>query len=517
MKDTNIIGQKKQRGVAPTSNFVLYLVLLAGALIFTQALRARASNILFTFLLFLPLGSLLYALTGRAALRVQLLTGSAEVAKRQPYEYKMQLINESVIPYPFVDAALYLPERESVRCSLRTVKLVMSPKANYTVSNVVSFPFRGQYEIGVDCLYVYDFLRLFRVRVDISQLETVSVLPRRLDLELSRSGAVSDSARKTRRDPNSYEKIEISDIREYRLGDPLKSIHWKLSSKAEDFIVKNYDTGTSRETFVFCDLSAHFPTEPPAVTASVPQEGEEPEAADGARASEKSEKTQKIEKAGKTQKSKKASKRKKAVKAEQAEQGDEPSAADAAPDTDAVETATAAVDIERLAEDRYYNDMNEFCADGVVELAVAAAQNELRDGCVCTLAWFDARSEDGVYCFELHDMFDLDTIFRLIATAPLTSQENDVTRLSGLMKDAQDIKQMYVTAALDPESVRRLCALPCVANGASGAAEVVFYDPEERYAERSQRKLYIEGCREQLFSSGLRLIEGRIDVGGAAK
>lgn len=506
MKDTNIIGQKKQRGVSPTSNFVLYLVLLAGALIFTQALRARASNILFTFLLFLPLGSLLYALTGRAALRVQLLTGSAEIAKRRPYEYKMRLINESVIPYPFVDAALYLPERESVRCSLRTVKLAMSPRADYTVSNVVSFPFRGQYEIGVDCLYVYDFLRLFRVRVDISQLETVCVLPRRLDLELSESGAVSDSARKTRRDPNSYEKIEISDIREYRLGDPLKSIHWKLSSKAEDFIVKSYDTGTSRETFVFCDMSAHFPTEPPAVTASVLPDGVEPEPTEDDRA---------VKKAKKVKKSKKsANDGETGVVKASAEDGEKVDAASVQ-----VESADAqvSVDIERLAEDRYYNDMNEFCADGVVELAVAAVQSELRDGCVCTLAWFDARSEDGVYCFELHDMLDLDTVFRLIATAPLTAPENDVTRLSGLMKDAQDVKQMYVTAALDPASVRRLCALPCVANGVSGATEVIFYDPEERYAERSQRKLYIEGCREQLFSNGLRLIEGRIDVGGAAK
>ncbi len=492
MKDTNIISQKRQKGVSLTSNFVLYIVLLVGALIFTQALRARASNILFSFMVFLPLGSLLYALTGRAALRVQLLTGSAEVAKRQPYEYKMRLINESVIPYPFVDAALYLPERESVRCTLRTVKLAMSPRADYTVSNVVSFPFRGQYEIGVDCLYVYDFLRLFRVRVEIDSLETVTVLPRRLDLELSQSGAVSDSARKTRRDPNSYEKIEISDIREYRLGDPLKSIHWKLSSKAEDFIVKSYDTGTSRETFVFCDMSAHFPTEPPA-TPVMPE-------------------TVEPDKDKHAVKAKKAAKPKKA--AESADRDDK--AAEARQTSERAENE-AAVDVERLSEERYYNDMNEFCADGVVELAVAAVQSELRDGCTCTLAWFDARSEGGVYCFELHDMFDLDAIFRLIATAPLTSPENDVTRLSGLMKDAQDIKQMYVTAALDPESVRRLCALPCVANGASGAAEVVLYNPEERYAERAQRKLYIEGCREQLFSHGLRLIEGRIETGGAAK
>lgn len=505
MKDTNVVGEKSDRSVTLTSNFVLYLVLLVGALIFTQALRARASNILFSFVFFLPLGSLLYALTARASLKVQLLSASAEVAKGQPYEYKLRLINESIIPYPFIDAALYLPQRDSVRCTLRTLKLAMSPRADYTVSNVVSFPFRGQYDIGVDCLYVYDFLRLLRVRVDISEIETVCVLPRRLDLELSRSGAVSDSARKTRKAQNSYEKIEISDIREYRSGDPLKSIHWKLSSKAEDFIVKNYDTGTSRETFVFCDMAAHFPTVPPeSGSAAAPTAAEDGAAEQGSEPRDSERGTSKRTRVKKTR----------ARRAKGAAPG---AGGEATEQTEAAETpeTAAAPDVERLADDRFYWDMNELCADGVVELAVAAVQSELRDGCECTLAWFDERAEGGVYCFTLHDMIDFDSIFKLFATAPLCAGSEHVSRLSGLMKDAQDVKQIYVTAALDPESVRLLCAIPSVANGASGAAEVIFYDPKGRYAYPEQRKLYIEGCREQLFSKGLSLIEGDPGAGGA--
>jgi electron transport complex protein RnfG len=59
------------------------------------------------------------------------------------------------------------------------------------------------------------------------------------------------------------DKLEVSDIRDYRNGDSLKSIHWKLSSKSETFIVKDYNTGTSNQTVVFCDLTPHFPDEPP--------------------------------------------------------------------------------------------------------------------------------------------------------------------------------------------------------------------------------------------------------------
>lgn len=416
MRDINSVSGKKYGRVTLTANFALYVVIFLGALIFTQALRSRASNILFSFVFFLPLGSLIYALTSRAALKVQMLTESVEIAKKQPYEYKIRLINEWIFAYPFVDAMLYLPERDSVRCSLRTVRFAMSPKADYTVNNSVRFPLRGQYEIGVDCLYVYDFLRIFRVRVDIGVTETVSVLPRRLNLDMGLVGATSDSARKTRKDPNSYEKIEISDIREYRGGDALKSIHWKLSSKSEEFMVKNYDTGTSRETYIFCDLSAHFSKQPPAddepslpaelgaaegdglpsserkngadrqaVTAT--QAADEGNKAEKSASAERGEVRDNADNAGKAG----GEKRKKSGAAKRKKRD-----AEAAHDK-ANAAAVSEGDIERLAEDVYYEDMNEYCADGVVELTVAAVMQELRDGCECTLAWFDQRADGGLF------------------------------------------------------------------------------------------------------------------------
>ena len=85
MKDNSSNTGRSRRKFVLTSNFALYVVLLIGALIFTQALRSRASNILFSFAFFLPLGSLIYVLTARAALKVQMLTESADVTIKQPY------------------------------------------------------------------------------------------------------------------------------------------------------------------------------------------------------------------------------------------------------------------------------------------------------------------------------------------------------------------------------------------------------------------------------------------------
>ena len=485
MKDANIKA-KKDKKISLTRNFTIYMIVFVFALIFTQALRSKVSNIFFGFVFFLPWVMLIYALTARMTLKIFMLCESVEVAKNQPYEYKIRLINESIIPYPFVDAMLWLPLKNSVRCSLRTVKTTMSPRSDYTINNVVKFPFRGTYTIGVENIYVYDFFRMFCVKIDVNMLETVYVLPRKLDLDIGQAEAISDASRKTRKSNTSYEKIEISDIREYRNGDALKSIHWKLSSKSEDFMVRDYDTGSSRETFIFCDMSASFATEPPEKAVEPPM----PKVKKSKKVKENAEHTDE-QGAAEAEKVKK-SKRRKSKKAVEV-------------------VADKPIDVGELADDSYYEDMNEYCADGIVELTVSAVLKELRAGCECTLTWFDRRADMGVYSFTLRSMSDFEAIFRLFSTAPLCDEQQYVSKLSAMLTDAQDVKQIYVTSAIQPEAVKRLCAMSSIADGATGAAEVLLYNPEQRFAHVSERKLYIEGCRAQLMSKGLKLTCGELE------
>ena len=243
-------------------------------------------------------------------------------------------------------------------------------------------------------------------------------------------------------------------------------------------MVREYDTGSSRETYIFCDMSANFATEPPERLPETPLLAE--------RAAKKAKK-----------KADKAKKRKKGT------------------DTPAEETAKVAassVDVAELAHDSYYDDMNEYCADGVVELTVASVLKELRSGSECTLLWFDRRSDTGIYCFTLRGKADFDAIFRLFSTAPLCPPTDSLTRLSGMLSNASDIKQLYITSHITPEAVRELCTMPALVDGSStGSAELILYNPEERFAHPAERKLYIEGCREQLMSKGLKLTEGVID------
>lgn len=464
--------EEKEAVLCVTKRFSLYLVLLVAALIFTQALANVASYICFLFLLFMPLVLLLYVLTAKSALTVHMISDSCTVEKGQPSTYEFCINNHFIFAYPFVEAKISLPQTNSVRCAERTVYVAISPLAQYRMKNTVTFRFRGTYEIGVRCFYVYDFFRLFRIRVDVNNMEAVSVMPRKLQIAPESVEAVADSAAHTVKSPVTYDKLEVSDIREYRSGDALKSIHWKLSSKSEEFIVREYNTGTANMTVVFCDFAARCPSAAPAAV----------------RIDDHQER--------KTKKHTKAKKRTDVKVVETAQ-------ADAAKGEAASQMQA---DAQALADRRYYEDMNEFLADGVVELTVATVLHELREGRIVTLCWFDRRSDAGVCACVLSCPEDFDLIFREFATAPLCQPEESLSRLCAMIGDGESTKQIFVTGAVDRGAISDLCRIPGLSEGAGfGAAEVLLYHPEERYANRTARALYLEACREQLAENGLSL------------
>ncbi|HPD01434.1 MAG TPA: DUF58 domain-containing protein, partial [Acetivibrio sp.] len=46
----------------------------------------------------------------------------------------------------------------------------------------------------------------------------------------------------------------VSDIRKYVIGDSLRKIHWKLSSKMNELLVKNYESASSTMSAIILDL-----------------------------------------------------------------------------------------------------------------------------------------------------------------------------------------------------------------------------------------------------------------------
>ena len=129
-------------------------------------------------------------------------------------------------------------------------------------------PVDGAYcgEVCVTCKSsrVCDLLKLFRVKTEpFGEVRTV-VYPRRvnLDVELARNTIGLPEHEGMLQNRKGNDPSEIFDIREYMPGDDVRSIHWKLSSKTDNLIVREASDPSHYHTAILPDLGLMQGTEP---------------------------------------------------------------------------------------------------------------------------------------------------------------------------------------------------------------------------------------------------------------
>ena len=93
----------------------------------------------------------------------------------------------------------------------------------------------GAYAVNITKLAVYDLLGFFHINLTLESRNNILVKPFPImpDIMPDMYGFKAKNLRKSKQ-PNS----EIYDIREYQTGDSIKTIHWKISAKKDQLLVK---------------------------------------------------------------------------------------------------------------------------------------------------------------------------------------------------------------------------------------------------------------------------------------
>lgn len=151
-----------------------------------------------------------------------------------------------------------------------TETVYLSPIPARTTTTEVSFacPFRGEYEIGVKAVEATDLFGLVRMRREGDKLKgassRIAVYPRTyplhgrmLDLRMNEGAEDGERA-------DAEEVSSIADLRSWREGDSLKRVHWKLSARLGELIVKEFDGSFDAKNMVFVDATALPRPEPEA-------------------------------------------------------------------------------------------------------------------------------------------------------------------------------------------------------------------------------------------------------------
>ena len=233
----------KTRIAVPLSFFAVFLL----------AALATGSPILLLLAFMILLGLLAGLFSVLWAARTLSVSGdldSAAVQRGEAVRLSLRVRHRGLLPISPVRLEL----RSAPGEPLREVYLRDVPGKLQTLT----LPFRADHvgvcSPGVVAWTVEDLMGFFSIRRETGEARfSLLVLPGRFPtepLELSPGDPGSEMLARATEDLSSP-----SDIRSYQPGDPLKKVHWKLSLRKRELLVRKYDEPILREVLILMDCS----------------------------------------------------------------------------------------------------------------------------------------------------------------------------------------------------------------------------------------------------------------------
>lgn len=211
-------------------NRLIYLLLLAVSAVLFVIHGAWFYWIVLLALLALPFVSLLFSLPSILSLKMHILI-PPEATVHLPVRLQLQATCGKWIPLPACRFTM-----EIVEGMTGTVQQEKFNTASQDTAYLFTPAHCGSYEIRVQKCRVFDALSLWKLPHKVQQAQTVTVLPQKERPENSTAVEKLQPVAFQPKAGGGYS--ETHDHREYRPGDSVKEIRWKLSCKNDKLIVR---------------------------------------------------------------------------------------------------------------------------------------------------------------------------------------------------------------------------------------------------------------------------------------
>ncbi len=182
-------------------------------------------------------------------------TGKKYITKGDRVKFHVSFANESFIPFPYIKA-IFSGESIIFSKQIQSKYFSLSPHSKKTYTFDLECNYRGEYDIGLNSIEVMDLLGLFNLKFRVDSVKNVVVYPKiiRLNKFYLSSNILSES--NSSLDNRQQDMSTISNIREYAYGDTFKRIHWKLTAKTGQLMVKDFQNTTETSAVIFVDMES---------------------------------------------------------------------------------------------------------------------------------------------------------------------------------------------------------------------------------------------------------------------
>lgn len=196
---------------------------------------------------------------------VRFLKGKAQVMlslpetiryKEEGFSVLVQAASTSWIPMPRLQVQVGVTDRWASREMVCTGTFMLDSKEEASLQFSFDSEFCGVYEAKIRNLRIWDHLGVFCVKSPVTDhARTLYILPPSAGEQVfeglpGREEAEGEQAEFRR----GVSSVDTSDIRTYRVGDSLRHIHWKLTAKLDELLVREMGEPQERMTRLYLNL-----------------------------------------------------------------------------------------------------------------------------------------------------------------------------------------------------------------------------------------------------------------------
>lgn len=172
--------------------------------------------------------------------------------------FKLGVQNPTLLPAVSIDVSFFISDLFGGERERAHQCISLPPRSSKTFDFAVCFDHVGEYQVGIDSIELGDPFGLFKSARETGSLQDVFVQPRVYDIadiELS-----TEAAQESKRTVVTVinDGMDYCGVREYRWGDPIKSVHWKLSASTPtgEYFTRLYETTCNPGIEVLIDFDS---------------------------------------------------------------------------------------------------------------------------------------------------------------------------------------------------------------------------------------------------------------------
>ena len=234
-----------------STKLAVYLMLAATMLVCGLSTGAQAYYLVaFTLILLLAV-SFVSALWALLTVKVEMKGLKARVTRGETLMTIFTVRYLSPLPISAIRLKLSVP---SAFTPSQEISVPALPFAKKLFRWRMSCPHRGIFEAGIVRIYASDLFGLVTLsRKSGMKLVRVDVAPRvPKDLPMELKGGDIGPETISRSDEDT---ASPSDVRKWQDGDPLKKVHWKLTARRQEVMVRVYEESARPDTLIIPDLT----------------------------------------------------------------------------------------------------------------------------------------------------------------------------------------------------------------------------------------------------------------------